>query len=77
MGSKKGAGKVFQWFVNMTSIAGLMTWLGICITYIRFYQAMKVQGYDRKTLPFTSRLQPFAAYYAASFIFIICLVSLV
>jgi amino acid transporter len=75
MASSKGAGKVFNWFVNMTSIAGLMTWFGICVTYIRFYKAMKVQGYDRETLPFKSRLQPFAAYYAASFILIVCFFS--
>lgn len=65
MASSSGAGRVFGWFANMTAIAGLMTWFGISFTYIRFYKGLKAQGFDRKTLPFSSRLQPFAAYYAA------------
>jgi len=70
-----GAGKVFNWFANMTSVAGLMTWFGISFTYIRFYQGMKVQGYDRAKLPFASVLQPYAAYYATFMCLFICLFS--
>ncbi|KAJ7122736.1 amino acid permease/ SLC12A domain-containing protein [Mycena epipterygia] len=75
MGVTSGSGKVFTWFSNMTSIAGLMTWFGICLTYIRFYEGMKAQGYDRKHLPFASPLQPFAAWYAMIFCVIICFFS--
>ncbi|KAF8203089.1 amino acid permease [Pholiota molesta] len=75
MASSSGAGRVFGWFSNMTAIAGLMTWFGISFTYIRFYKGMKAQGFDRKTLPFSSRLQPFAAYYAASSCIIISILS--
>ncbi|KAJ7507445.1 amino acid permease [Mycena galericulata] len=75
MGVKSGSGKVFTWFANMTSIAGLMTWFGISLTYIRFYKGMKAQGYERKHLPFASRLQPFAAWYAMIFCLIICFFS--
>jgi len=70
-----GAGKVFNWFANMTAIAGLMTWFGICFSYLRFYKALKVQGYDRASLPYKSPLQPYAAYYASGFILIICFFS--
>jgi len=75
MGVHSGSGKVFNWFANMTSVAGLLTWFGICYTYIRFYAGMKAQGIDRKTLPFYSNLQPFAAWYAAISCLIICLFS--
>ncbi|KAF7355037.1 Lysine-specific permease [Mycena sanguinolenta] len=80
MGVKSGSGKtsrrkVFGWFSNMTSIAGLMTWFGICVTYLRFYKGMKVQGYDRTQLPFASRLQPFAAWYALVFCIVIAFFS--
>lgn len=75
MGVSSGAGRVFNWFANMTSVAGLLTWFGISCTYIRFYQGLKAQGYDRNKLPFTSKLQPYAAWYAASFCFLICLVG--
>jgi amino acid transporter len=75
MGVNTGAGKVFGWFANMTSVAGLMTWFGICLTYLRFYKGMKLQGYDRSKLPFASPLQPFAAWYAMIFCLVICFVS--
>ncbi|KAJ6510147.1 amino acid permease, partial [Mycena vitilis] len=75
MGVTSGSGKVFGWFANMTSIAGLMTWFGICVTYIRFYKGMKAQGYDRKHLPFASPLQPFAAWYALVFCLVIAFFS--
>ncbi|KAJ7047679.1 amino acid permease [Mycena alexandri] len=75
MGVTKGSGKVFGWFANMTAIAGLMTWFGISVTYIRFYKGMKAQGYDRKKLPFASRLQPFAAWYSMIFCLVIAFFS--
>jgi len=75
MGINSGAGKVFGWLANMTAVAGLLTWFGISVTYIRFYQGMKIQGYDRSKLPFASGLQPFAAWYAAGFCILICLFS--
>lgn len=74
MGVHAGSGKVFDWFSQMTAIAGLMTWFGICYTYIRFYAGMKVQGIDRKTLPFSSPLQPYAAWYGAIGTFVVCFV---
>jgi len=49
-----------------------MTWFGICLTYIRFYEGMKAQGYDRKHLPFASPLQPFAAWYGMCFCLLLC-----
>lgn len=38
---------VFGWFVNITTVAGLLGWLVICVTYIRFYNGLKAQGYSR------------------------------
>ena len=58
----------------MTAMAGLMTWFGICITYIRFYKGFTAQRLDRTTLPYSSPLQPYAAYYGAISIIIICIV---
>lgn len=75
MAVNNGSGRVFGWFSNMTSAAGLMTWFGISITYIRFYKGLKVQGYDRTKLPYSSKLQPFAAWYATGMCFVICFFS--
>ncbi|RDX55928.1 amino acid permease [Lentinus brumalis] len=75
MGISSGSGKVFNWFVNMTSIAGLMTWFGISVTYVRFYKGFKVQGFDRSTLPYAHSLQPYAAWYAMFMCLLICFFS--
>jgi amino acid transporter len=64
MAVSNGAGKVFGWFANMTSLSGLMSWFSICVTYLRFYKGLKAQGIDRRTLPFYSNLQPYAAWWA-------------
>lgn len=76
MGVTTGSNRVFQWFVNMTSIAGLMTWFGINVTYIRFYKGFVGQGFERSKLPFASKLNPYAAWYGAIACPFICFVSL-
>ncbi|KAI0344518.1 amino acid permease [Trametopsis cervina] len=75
MGVASGAGHVFTWFSNMTSVAGLMSWFGISVIYIRFHAGMKAQGFDRSTLPFRSPFQPFAAWYSAAFALLVCILS--
>jgi len=75
MGVAGSSANVFTWFSDMTAVAGLMTWFGICFTYLRFYAGMKVQGYDRSKLPFSSSLQPFAAWYGLVWTLLICIFS--
>lgn len=75
MGINTGSNKVFGWFSNMTAIAGLMTWFGIGYTYTRWYAGLKAQGIDRRTLPFRSPLQPFAAWYVVGSTFTVCFFS--
>lgn len=75
MGINNGSGRVFTWLANMTAVAGLLTWFGISVTYLRFYKGMQVQGYDRSKLPFASKLQPYAAWYAMCFCILICFFS--
>jgi hypothetical protein len=74
MGVNAGSGAVFGWFANMTAIAGLTTWFGICLTYIRFNKGYVAQGLDRSALPYASRLQPYAAWYGAIACVVICFV---
>jgi amino acid transporter len=61
----------------MTAAAGLISWWGICLLYIRFHKGMKVQGIDRKTLPYWSYLNThsIAAWYAIIAISIILFFS--
>ncbi|KAM0079821.1 hypothetical protein ACKRZS_008040 [Fusarium odoratissimum] len=39
---------VFAWFVNITTVAGLIGWVVIQVTYLRFFAGLKKQGYSRK-----------------------------
>ncbi|KAL5488204.1 hypothetical protein ACEPAI_6312 [Sanghuangporus weigelae] len=63
MSVESGPGTVFNWFVNLTAISGLMTWFGIAVTYLRFRKGMHVQGFDRSQLPYRSKLNPYAGWY--------------
>lgn len=60
---------------HRTAVAGLSSWFGIGVTYIRFYRGLKAQGIDRMTLPYRAPLQPFAAWYATIGCFIVVLVK--
>ncbi|KAI0075661.1 amino acid permease [Panus rudis PR-1116 ss-1] len=75
MGLKEGSGRVFGWFGNMTSIAGLISWFGICVTYIRFREGLRVQGIPRSSLPYVGFAQPYLAYYGAFTSLFICIIS--
>ncbi|KAL4740768.1 amino acid permease/ SLC12A domain-containing protein [Aspergillus similis] len=56
------ASTVFSWFVNITTVAGLIGWVVVEATYLRFYQGLKVQGFDRDGLPYRNFMQPYAAW---------------
>ena len=72
----EGPGLVFMYFAEMAAVGGLVTWLGIVITYLRFYKGMQSQGnIVRNQLPYYSNLQPFAAWYAVCSISFILFVS--
>ncbi|EQB59025.1 amino acid permease [Colletotrichum gloeosporioides Cg-14] len=53
---------VFGWFVNITTVAGLIGWIVIEFTYLRFYAGLKAQGYSRKDLPYRSPGQPYVSW---------------
>ncbi|BGP52147.1 hypothetical protein JCM10450v2_008118 [Rhodotorula kratochvilovae] len=67
------AGKVFGYFANMTSVCGLLTWCGICYTYIQWHKGLKEQNIDRTLLPYRAPLQPFLAYFGMIFSAIVLL----
>lgn len=62
---------VFEWFVNITSITGLITWDVILITYLRFYQGLKYNNIDRNTFAYKAPFQPYASYFGIFFITLI------
>ncbi|AFR95028.2 AAT family amino acid transporter [Cryptococcus neoformans C23] len=77
MSLQSTAGEVFGYFSNLTAAAGLMTWWGICLIYIRFEKGLRTQGIARSSLPYRSRLnyRASAAWYGIIMITIILFFS--
>ncbi|KAG2416799.1 hypothetical protein HFD88_008015 [Aspergillus terreus] len=69
------ASTVFSWFVNITTVAGLIGWIVIEVTYLRFYAGMKAQGHSREKLPYRSPLQPYTAWATLFMVIMIVLFS--
>lgn len=66
---------VLQWFVSLVTASQLINFSVMCFTYIRFHKAMAAQGMDRRSLPYRSWFQPYAAWYGLFFTFIMTFVG--
>jgi yeast amino acid transporter len=60
-------GNVFNWLLNITSVAGLITWLCINLCHIRFMSALRAQNISRSSLPYAAPGQPWLSWYGAFF----------
>ena len=69
--SNTGA-KVFNWFVNISTISGFIAWIIVCITYLRFRSAFQYHGLLH-TLPYRTPFQPYFTY---AVLFLLCILTL-
>ncbi|KAB5535273.1 putative carnitine transport protein [Coniochaeta sp. 2T2.1] len=69
------AAVVLSWFVSLVTASQLLNYSAIAVTYLCWYSALKAQGIDRRTLPYRSYCQPFAAWYAFVGCFVMTFVS--
>ncbi|CAO0798349.1 unnamed protein product [Mucor circinelloides] len=53
------SGVVFNWLTALPSVAGLIVWVTISITHIRFRMGLKAQGRSLTTLPYVAPFFPF------------------
>lgn len=60
---ESGAARVLQWFVSLVTASQLINFGVVCATYLRWYEALKAQGVERRGLPYRARWQPAAAWY--------------
>jgi amino acid transporter len=67
------AAEIFNYFANMVSVVGLISWAGIAYIYLRFHAACKLQGFNRGELMYRGKLQPFIAYYTLIFASVVVL----
>jgi yeast amino acid transporter len=50
-------------FANLTEASQIIDYISMCIIYLYFYRALKVQGFDRKQLPYFGWGQPYCAWF--------------
>lgn len=67
MNVSNNAGTVFNWLVNLSSVAGFITWSCINACHIAFMRALKVRGISRDDLPYKAIGQPWLAWYGLFF----------
>jgi amino acid transporter len=65
------AGTVFTWLMNMSAVAGFITWACINLCHIRFMRILAGRQISRDTLPYKAFGQPFFAWFGLVFNIII------
>jgi amino acid transporter len=68
-------GSVFNWLLNITSIAGFISWCCISICHLVFMRALKSRGMSRNLLAFKAPLQPWLTIYGLFFCVLILLTN--
>ena len=61
------AATVFDWLLNITSVAGFITWANISLSHIGFQRALKGRNVSRDVLPYKALWQPFFSWYGFFF----------
>lgn len=64
--SSNGA-EVFNWFINITGVAGFISWTCIGISHLAFMRALRAQSISRDTLPYKAMWQPWFSWYGVFF----------
>ncbi|KAJ6127186.1 Arginine permease CAN1 [Penicillium sp. IBT 18751x] len=64
---------VFNWLLNITTVAGFILWASLNVCHIAFMRALKARKMSRDLLPYKAPFQPFLAYYGLFFNILIML----
>lgn len=64
---------VFNWFINISGVAGFIAWTCINISHLFFMRALSAQNISRDSLPYKAPWQPWFSYYGAGFNILIIL----
>lgn len=59
-----GEGQAYTWLVNISGLAGFITWIGIAVCHYRFRRAYVLQGHKLEDLPYKSPWFPFGSILA-------------
>ena len=66
-----GSGVIFNWLINVISLAGYIAWFGICLSHYRFRKSYLLQGKCLDLLPYKAKWSPFAPIFAMTLIILI------
>ncbi|ANZ73529.1 BA75_00182T0 [Komagataella pastoris] len=67
---------VFNYFVNVVSVFGLLVWISLLVAHISFMKAIKKQNLDRNSfLPWRAPFQPWYSYVCIFFCIVIVLMN--
>ncbi|KLO14340.1 general amino acid permease 1 [Schizopora paradoxa] len=75
MNTKESSAQVFNWLVNLSTVGGFLSWLGINITFIQYYRGKKAQNIDRRETAYYSNLQPYLAMWGVFWCLLFILVN--
>ncbi|WWC62179.1 uncharacterized protein I303_104773 [Kwoniella dejecticola CBS 10117] len=75
LGVKQSSSSVFDFLVNLTALSGIITWLCIGVSFLRFRAGLRAQGISPKSLPYTSHLGLAAAWWIIGVISCVLLFS--
>ncbi|GAQ09012.1 arginine permease [Aspergillus lentulus] len=64
---------VFNWFLNISGVAGFITWASLNACHIAFMRALEARNISRDLLPYKALWQPWYAYYGLFFNILIIL----
>ncbi|KAH8691116.1 putative arginine transporter [Talaromyces proteolyticus] len=63
MNLSNNGGTVFNWFMNISSVAGFISWATLNGCHIAFMRALKARDISRDLLPYKAMWQPWFAWY--------------
>jgi amino acid transporter len=66
-------GTVFNWFVNISGVAGFISWASLNACHIAFMRALEARNISRDLLPYKAMWQPYFAWYGLFFNILIIL----
>ncbi|KAG8908774.1 hypothetical protein FRB99_003012 [Tulasnella sp. 403] len=71
----KTAAEGLMWLVNLSAIAGLVSWCVLCYAYLALLNGLRAQGYTRDDLPYNAPLQPCLGYFALAMCLLVLITS--
>lgn len=66
---------VFDWLLNITAVAGLISWGWISATHLRFMSILKSRGISRDSLPYKAVLMPYLSQYSSITILVLVFIQ--